>query len=45
LPHLCISEQNKKTPESLAKQGIPRQKGALKNYDKSTIHLPPENML
>jgi hypothetical protein len=44
LPQLRISEQNKKMPESLAKQGISRHKGAKHNYDKNTFRLPRQHL-
>jgi pantothenate kinase len=40
LPHSAISEQTTKYPETLAKQGISRHKGAKHNYDKNTFYLP-----
>jgi hypothetical protein len=40
LPQSVISEQTTRSPETLAKQGIPGQIKENQNYDKSTIHLP-----
>ena len=45
LPHPVISEQTIKHPKSLAKQGSSGQKGANNNYDKSTIHLPRQEVM
>jgi hypothetical protein len=43
LPHSAISEQTTKYPETLAKQGISRHKGAKHNYDKNTFYLPRQD--
>ena len=43
MPHSRISEQNIKSPKTLAKHGISRQKGVKHNNDKSIIHLPRQD--
>jgi hypothetical protein len=40
LPQSVISEQTTRSPETLAKQGIPGQNKEKQNNDKSTFHLP-----
>ena len=40
MPQYVISEQTIRTPEPLAKQGIPGQNKEKQNYDKSTFYLP-----
>jgi hypothetical protein len=40
LPQSVISEQTTRSPETLAKQGIPGQNKEKQNNDKSTICLP-----